>query len=125
MTTNEGDRPASPQERGSAGEAPIASLPEIIVRTADDERVSAAPPAVRSAPYDPRPHTTKLRGWLAIGLTVVLGVTIVALFDMAWHHDALKLTIEQVNGFATPIISTEVALLGTALGFYFGDRSTP
>lgn len=79
---------------------------------------------VLTGPFDPKPHTTRLRGWLALSMTGIFFLTVIGAFLLAVGHCALHLSIEQVNGFTTPIISTEVALLGTALGFYFGDRST-
>lgn len=123
MTTNEADRPSEVHSTPS-GDSPISELP-VIERTEKDEIVADAPEPVRSASYDPRPHTTRTRGRLALGMTILLGLTVLGAFILAWRHEALNLTIEQVNGFAAPLISTEAALLGTALGFYFGDRSAP
>lgn len=126
MGVTEGDRPMTSRDEGSSGESSLSAFPRVsLVPTDRDERVTQAPIPVELGPYDPRPHTTRMRGRLAIGMTVILGITVIASFALAWFHQALGLTIEQVNGFTAPILSTEAALLGTALGFYFGDRSSP
>lgn len=123
MTASGSDRPTASQSEGSGESLP--PLPPVVARTDKDERVSKGLEDIGSAPYDPRRHTTQTRGVLAVGLAILLALTILGSFTTAWAHQMLNLTIEQVSAFAAPIISTEGALLGMALGFYFGDRSTP
>lgn len=114
---NEEAEPTSQQNAGSSSD----SGAELIQNISESVRPLIT---VRTEPFDPKPHTTRMRGWLALGMTFILLVTVIGSFLLASAHYAFHLTIEQVNGFAAPILSTEAALLGTALGFYFGDRST-
>jgi|GEM_PF-1384791 len=62
-------------------------------------------------------HPDRIRAWLAFGLLVLLGLTIA--FVAA---QVARGYWEQTREFSEVIVTAEIALLGSAVGFYFAGR---
>jgi hypothetical protein len=77
-------------------------------------RVSGSVPPPR---FDPEPGRERMRGWLAVGLLGLLTATIAAAFVLV----AIKrVSVTDMKSLLDLIIPPEVALAGSAIGFYFG-----
>ena len=76
-------------------------------------------PLIGEIPYDPRPHRESMRGYVALALLALLFVIVLLAFILLFRGDAASAG-ELVNQFFAPV----VALAGTAVGFYFGGKST-
>lgn len=111
-------------EHGSCAAGSLDAGPPSLPPVEQIGKVESLERPVHLGAYDPVRHTANVRGMLAGGLTAAFVLTIAAIFGLVFRHDSLKLTIEQIKDFGIPILSTEAALLGSALGFYFGDKST-
>lgn len=72
-------------------------------------------------PWDPEPAREKLRGYLASGLVIMLGLVIGAAWLTLWFRVAPEPEIKDLLGV---VLTPVVALVGSALGFYFGGKST-
>ncbi len=73
-------------------------------------------------PYDPARDLWKTRGMLARRLLYLLAATILfPLFLVAFE----RISPEQLKTVLEPILPPLFALVGTALGFYFGGSGRP
>ncbi len=71
-------------------------------------------------PFDPAQQRERIRGWLALALLGLVGAEVAAAFVFLAVEpvpDAMREVFSLVFGATT-------TLLGTALGFYFGQMST-
>lgn len=89
--------------------------------TIDDPSPGAVRPlTIEKQPFDPTPQREQMRGHLAIGLLVLLAVTIAACFTTLWWGLASSAdTLQIIELILGPLIT----LVGTATGFYFGSAS--
>jgi hypothetical protein len=81
---------------------------------------SQNPTIVDRKPYDPAEDRERLRGYLAIGLTALFSLVVLALLASAirgWLSD------DQLEKLAGILISPVAALLGAVVGFYYGEQS--
>lgn len=77
-----------------------------------------------SKPVDPRSEVEKAKAWIIKALVIIFGSTIGCCFVLI----ALEIIFpssdrEMLKDTATSILFAETVILGTILGFYFGDRS--
>lgn len=74
---------------------------------------------------DLRTEQEKTRAWLAKGLLIIFGSTISAIFLFILIAIVFPTTvnIEDLKDLLTLILTSEVGIIGTALGFYFGNQS--
>jgi hypothetical protein len=72
-------------------------------------------------PYDPEPNRDKVRGYLAIALVVLLVGVLVAAWASLWSG---LVTEPEVKDLLSVMLPPVVALVGSALGFYFGGKPT-
>lgn len=83
--------------------------------TTEPESSTAEP--VRTEPYDPRPKREQLRGYLALGLLLLVAVVILAaLVGMFASLEATR--IKDVIGL---VLTPLVGLLSAVTGFYFAS----
>jgi hypothetical protein len=75
----------------------------------------------RERPYDPEPSRDKVRGYLAVALIVLLAAVVVAAWASIWFGLVTEPEVKDLLGVMLPPV---VALVGSALGFYFGGKST-
>lgn len=71
--------------------------------------------------WDPEPSREKLRGILAGSLVAILAAVIAAAWWTIWQRFA---TPEEVKDFLAVVLSPVVALVGSAIGFYFGGKTS-
>jgi hypothetical protein len=88
------------------------------------EEEPAPPPGPPPAPavgavWNPEPAREKIRGAVAVGLIVLLGVIAIGSFVLLSTD---TLTLDEVEGLLTALFTPLLALTGTALGFYFGGQ---
>lgn len=74
---------------------------------------------------DLRSEQEKTRAWLAKGLVIIFGSTISAffLFILIKIIFPTSVNTEDLKDLLTLILTSEVGIVGTALGFYFGNQS--
>ena len=82
------------------------------------KREPARPRAGRE--YDPGPARERTRGYLAGGLTVLLGLIIVLAFLLVFTDEA---TVKQTKELLGVVLTPVIGLVGTVVGFYFGEKS--
>lgn len=82
--------------------------------------ISGSLPKVNERKYDPGRDRERVRGALALGLLVGLGLVIAAAFVSIW---AQWMPEGDVKDLLTVIFGPVVALTGSALGFYFGGKA--
>jgi hypothetical protein len=70
-------------------------------------------------PYDPEQQRETLRGWLAIILIAILCIEIVLAFVLLHFSQTKFENVREVLGI---VFGATVTLVGTALGFYFGEK---
>lgn len=75
----------------------------------------------KEVPYDPEPNRDKVRGYLALSLVVLLVAVIIAGWVTLWTGVVKEPEIKDLLGVILPPV---VALVGSALGFYFGGKPT-
>ena len=75
----------------------------------------------KEVPYDPEPDRDRVRGWLALALVVLLIAVILAAWATLWTGVVTEPEIKDLLGVILPPV---VALVGSALGFYFGGKPT-
>jgi Na+/H+-translocating membrane pyrophosphatase len=116
--------PAADADRADAGE------PGAGTEAAAEPDTVVAGPALSVRDVDPREPTLgsghnidKTRAGLAIGFLAIFAVTVVAAILIAAlsSHEH----VSDVNDLLHTLIPAETALLGSAVGFYFGTRSRP
>jgi hypothetical protein len=88
------------------------------------EEEPAPPPGPPPSPavgalWNPEPAREKIRGAVAVGLIVLLGVIAIGSFVLLSTD---TLTLDEVEGLLTALFTPLLALTGTALGFYFGGQ---
>lgn len=66
------------------------------------------------------PGDSTVRGWLAGGLAILFGVTALAALGTAIFGSAQQ--EHQVVDVLRDLLPAELAILGSAVGFYFGGR---
>jgi hypothetical protein len=76
-------------------------------------------PSVSPA-FDPAPERETMRGKLALGLMVVLALEVGFAFAILVMHRDL---FEHVRELLSMVFGATVTLVGTAIGFYFGEKS--
>jgi hypothetical protein len=73
-------------------------------------------------PFNPVKARETMRGRLALGVLIVVGVEILLFFALAFTR---HLPMEDIKELGLLIFTPTIGVLGTVLGFYFGtDRST-
>lgn len=97
----------------------VVGKPEVIGVEEVDVSLPAKP--TREVPYDPEPNRDKVRGYLAGGLVALLVAVVVAAWVTLWVGAVTEPEIKDILGV---ILSPVVALVGSALGFYFGGKPT-
>jgi hypothetical protein len=102
----------------SPGPAAVAK-PEVV----DVEEVDVSLPAkpTKELPYDPEPNRDRVRGYLAAGLVALLVAVVVAGWVTLWAGVVTEPEVKDLLGVILPPV---VALVGSALGFYFGGKPT-
>lgn len=70
-------------------------------------------------------YQEKTRGWLAKALVIIFGSTISAffLFMLIAIIFPTAVNAEELKDLLTLILTSEVGIIGTTLGFYFGNQS--
>jgi hypothetical protein len=81
--------------------------------------VPAFPTPSLSAAYDPAPQRERMRGILALLLLILVAVEVALAFLLAY----LGKPVEPLRDVLSLIFGATTTLLGSALGFYFGERS--
>jgi hypothetical protein len=81
--------------------------------------ISGPLPKLTERKYDPGKDRERVRGALAIGLLITLGMVVVAAFVAIWTG---WMSEPDVKDLLTVIFGPIVALTGSALGFYFGGK---
>lgn len=79
-------------------------------------------PAV-GAPFDPEPKRELMRGTLALLLIFLLAVEVGFGFLMIYLETNETHYVENMRSLMDVVFGATVTLVGTALGFYFGQRS--
>lgn len=91
----------------------VASLDEVVTPPIHDI------PSPKLQPYDPGPVRDKVRGRVIGGLIALLAtVTILPLFAILYQG----FNFEGLRDFLALIYGSIVTMVGTALGFYFGEK---
>lgn len=71
-------------------------------------------------PYNPEPHREVMRSTLAITLVLLLAMLIgLASYALIWG----KIPIADIKSFLELIFTPLVALVGSAIGFYYGGKN--
>lgn len=70
-------------------------------------------------PFDPEPQRERIRGWIALGLLVMLALVLLLTFISMWAG----MNAEVLQTVLTIIFGPLVALVSAATGFYYGSRS--
>ena len=70
-------------------------------------------------PFNPEPARERMRGRLAAAVVALLAGTILFSFVLVWLD---KITVDEARTLLETTIPAEVALVGSAIGFYFGGR---
>jgi hypothetical protein len=70
-------------------------------------------------PYDPEPRRERMRGALASGLVLILAAVAAAAWITIWARLATEAEVKDLLGVMLPPV---VALVGSAIGFYFGGK---
>lgn len=67
----------------------------------------------------------KTKAWLIKGLIIIFGSTIsvLSLFILIKIISPNSVNTEDLKDLLTLILTSEVGIVGTALGFYFGNQS--
>jgi hypothetical protein len=71
-------------------------------------------------PYDPTRDREQVRGWIAIGLTLLVAalvITSLASVLGGWMR------VDDLGKIASVLISPLLGLLGAFVGFYYGEQS--
>ena len=84
-----------------------------------DVELPGQPPSEK--PYDPEPRRERMRGYLASALVVILATIAVAAWLSLWLGLATEPEVKDLLGVMLPPV---VALVGSAIGFYFGGKQT-
>jgi uncharacterized membrane protein YeaQ/YmgE (transglycosylase-associated protein family) len=83
------------------------------------EKPSQDKPTISDTSYNPAEDREKARGWIAFALIGLLGAALGLSFFGAWHKAIDSETLMKLMGLVfTPL----VALVGSAVGFYFGGQ---
>jgi len=82
-----------------------------------DQLESAGPP---QKPYNFAKKQEKVRGLIAQGLIVMLAIIILLAFISLWYFGSSFADLEKLM---TIIFGPVIALVGTAIGYYFGGKS--
>lgn len=77
-------------------------------------------PIPKTAPYDPAKTREWTRVFLSGTLVFILAIVVIAPLIMLWGKWA---TITDLKELLTILVSPVVALVGAAVGFYFGEKS--
>jgi hypothetical protein len=59
---------------------------------------------------------------ITVAMLVLFALTVVGIFVLYALHDQAKLDVRDVHDLATTLITSEIALLASIVGFYFGER---
>ena len=70
--------------------------------------------------FDPAPTRERMRGRLAWAVVGLLAGTIFLAFLLVGLK---RVSVEDMRTLLEPIVPAEVALAGSAIGFYFGGRA--
>ena len=85
------------------------------------ETVSTAPgPSVGAAPYDPAQDREHTRGTIAF-LLIWLLIGVICILFVAVLSD--KVRVFDIDKVTATILTPVVGLVGTVIGFYFGEKS--
>lgn len=76
-------------------------------------------PAVSEA-FDPEPKRESMRGWLALSLVIMLIIEICGAFTIILYKPDI---FENMRTLLEIVFGATVTLVGTALGFYFGEKT--
>jgi hypothetical protein len=76
-------------------------------------------------PFNVEGKQEKTRAWLAKGLVIIFGSTISAffLFILIGIVFPTSVNTEELKELLILILTSEVGIIGTALGFYFGSQT--
>jgi len=120
-----GGEPTGPEPAAESGPVDADNRDESDVGVLDlSEEEPAPPPGPPPSPavgavWNPEPARERIRGAVAVGLIVLLGVIAIASFALLATD---TLSLDEVEGLLTALFSPLLALTGTALGFYFGGQ---
>ena len=82
-----------------------------------DQLESAGPPL---EPFNIAKEQEKVRGLIAQGLIVMLAIIILLAFISLWHYGSSFADLEKLM---TIVFGPVIALVGTAIGYYFGGKA--
>lgn len=72
--------------------------------------------------YDPKKAHDDVRKYVTFVLLGVLALVLICIFVSAWIHTCIGVEFEVIEKVATLVFTPVVALVGTAVGFYFGGQ---
>ena len=82
-------------------------------------QLEAAPPALE--PFNLTKEQEKVRGRIAEGLLMMLGVIVLFAFLTLWAYGA---TFSDLEKLMTIVFGPVITLVGTATGYYFGNKTS-
>jgi hypothetical protein len=90
---------------------------DLIAGDVPPEEVAAGSPPPKSEPYDPLPERENVRGQIAQALIVLLAMLILFAFLTLWCFPSSSANLKDL---LTLLFGPVAALVGSAIGFYFG-----
>ena len=99
-----------------ASEDPYGNL-DFTDEPVSEERLETA----GTIPYDPGRDREMIRGYLAIGILIILAVVVVGAFLTVWLDLGTR---EDLDLILTALLSPVVGLFGAVSGFYYGSRTS-
>lgn len=81
--------------------------------------MTAFPSPTLAEAYNPEPQREYMRGMLALCLVVLVGIEV----SFALYTANIGIDLDKFREILTVMFTSTTTLLGTALGFYFGEKS--
>ncbi len=106
-----------PSEDGSPDRSDISKEPVALDITKDPVATPYPPPPPTAEPYDPEPLREQLRGWIAVGLLILLALVVAAALAALF----LRIDSNSIKDVISLILSPIVGLVSAVTGFYYGS----